>query len=129
MNGIPFQLVLKTPAHLGDDSAIYRANNDQLFIPATRMRGTMRQYLRELLARQGFGSELETEIFGEVTANHAIRAKFSLSDLLSPLNEHLNDVVPAGTKFNGEMFSDVSPKSSADFAIRLSLLAIQNLRR
>ena len=129
MNKIPFQLVLEAPARVGDDSAIYRMDNGQLFISATRVRGIMRRHLRELLARQGVGSELEAEIFGEITANHATQSRFYLSDLLATGCEHLNNVASIGAIFNGEIFLNVLPRSAADFAIRLSLLAIQDLHR
>jgi HJR/Mrr/RecB family endonuclease len=125
----PFQLVLKAPVHIGDGGAIYRVENGQLFISATRIRGVMRQYLRELFARQGVGSELEAEIFGEVTTKHAIRSRFSLSSLLSTIDQLQEYVVPVGTSFNGTIFSDVTPRSTADFAIKLSLLGIQDLRK
>lgn len=129
MSGIPFHLVLKTPVHLGDNSTVYRIDDGRLLISATRIRGAMRQYLRELFTRQGIGSELEVEIFGEVTVKHAVRSRFSLSSLLSAIDEQQGDLIPVGTSFSGEMFSEVAPKSTADFAIRLSLLGVQDLRK
>ncbi|NER80421.1 MAG: hypothetical protein F6K42_12760 [Leptolyngbya sp. SIO1D8] len=89
----------------------------------------MRQYLRELFTMQGIGSELEVEIFGGLTAKHAIRYRFSLSSLLSAIDEQQGDLIPVGTSFSGEIFSEVAPKSTADFAIRLSLLGIQDLHK
>lgn len=129
MSGTPFQLVLKTAVHAEDGSAIHCMENGQLFIPATRIKGVMRQHLRELIARQGVGLELEAEIFGEMTANHAIRSKFSLSSLLSTIDQQQDYVVSVGTSFNGTIFSDVAPKSTADFAIKLSLLGVQDLHK
>lgn len=125
---IPFQLVLKTSVRIGKDSGIYRIDNGQLLISAARVKGVMRQYLRELFTRQGIGSELEVEIFGAVTAKHAICSRFSVSSLLSAI-EQQGDVIPVGTSFNGELFSEVAPKSTADFAVRLSLLGIQDLHK